>query len=168
LIYSSLGLGCTIVRFQRKFDQQLNERLAARGFRPTVQREHIYNVLLQQRDHPTAEQIFLRAKKGMPDISMATVYNCLDTLVKAGLVRQVILDRTAMRYCPNMHDHCHFYCDTCGQVIDIDLETNVPPLGFELPKGFRADGYEILMHGCCAQCAAKKLDSERLIYEHSD
>lgn len=154
------------MRFQRKIDEQLNERLAARGFRSTVQREHIYNVLLQQRDHPTAEQIFLRAKKDMPDISMATVYNCLDTLIKAGLVRQVILDRSAMHYCPNMREHCHFYCDACGQIIDIDLENGVPHLGFELPKGFRADGCEILMHGCCPQCAAKNQKSERLIYEH--
>src|SRR5919106_1020742 len=100
-------------------DDRLNERLAARGFRFTCQREHVYNVLLAERDHPTAEQLFFRAKKGMPEISMATVYNCLDTLVKAGLVREVNVDRTAMRYCPNMSEHCHFYCDDCGGVYDI-------------------------------------------------
>ena len=60
----------------------LNERLTTGGFRSTPQREHVYNVLLQKRDHPTAEEIFIRSKKTMPDISMATVYNCLDALVK--------------------------------------------------------------------------------------
>ena len=40
----------------------------------------------------------MRAKKGLPDISMATVYNCLDALVKCRLVREVNLDRTARRY----------------------------------------------------------------------
>ena len=95
---------------------RINERLATSGFRFTPQREHVYSVLLEERDHPTAEQVFLRAKNGMPDISMATVYNCLDALVKCGLVKQVSLDRGAMRFCPNMHEHCHFYCESCGEI----------------------------------------------------
>ena len=61
---------------------RLNERLAAGGFRFTPQREHVYAVLLRKRDHPTAEEVFIRAKREIPDISMATVYNCLDALVR--------------------------------------------------------------------------------------
>jgi len=138
-------------------DIKFNERLAARGFRFTSQREHVYSVLLQERDHPTAEQIFFRAKKGMPDISMATVYNCLDTLVKAGLVREVNLDRVAMRYCPNMHEHCHFHCDECGGVFDIGLPPNdgtVP--GVELPKGYRVSRVEVSIRGACPKCAKRQ------------
>ena len=41
----------------------LNERLTTGGFRSTPQREHVYNVLLQKRDHPTAEEVFIRAKR---------------------------------------------------------------------------------------------------------
>jgi len=131
----------------------LIERLAARGFRSTSQRQHVYEVLAAQRDHPTAEQVFMRAKKGMPDISMATVYNCLDTLVKSGLVREVNVDPTAMRYCPNMEDHCHFYCDACGEVYDINFD-GTP--GVELPKGFQASAYELAIHGACPKCAKKQ------------
>ena len=65
----------------KEIESHLNARLATGGFRFTPQREHVYGVLLEERDHPTAEQVFLRAKKAMPDISMATVYNCLDALV---------------------------------------------------------------------------------------
>jgi Fur family peroxide stress response transcriptional regulator len=144
------------VKNSRQSDDRLNERLAARGFRFTSQREHVYNVLLRERDHPTAEQVFMRSKKGMPDISMATVYNCLDTLVKSGLVREVNLDRSAMRYCPNMQDHCHFYCDECGAVYDIDLTPDTRDLDFEMPKGFRATGYEVSIHGACPKCGTKK------------
>ena len=39
---------------------------------------------VEKRDHPTAEEVFIRAKRGMPEISMATVYNCLDALVRSG------------------------------------------------------------------------------------
>src|SRR6266568_3205890 len=105
---------------KKTMNGDLNERLMTGGFRSTPQREHVYNVLLQKRDHPTAEEVFIRTKREMPGISMATVYNCLDALVKCGVARQVSLERGAARFCPNMTEHCHFYCATCDDVFDID------------------------------------------------
>jgi Fur family peroxide stress response transcriptional regulator len=131
-------------------DSGLDERLARGGFRFTPQREHVYAVLLRKRDHPTAEQVFIRAKRDMPDISMATVYNCLDALVKCGLARQVTLERGAARFCPNMREHCHFYCDACESVFDIDLPAQT---GIALPKGYRAERFDIAIHGRCPACA---------------
>ena len=133
----------------------LNERLTTGGFRFTPQREHVYNVLLERRNHPTAEEVFIRTKKAMPDISMATVYNCLDALVKCGLVRLVVLDRGATRFCSNMREHCHFYCDTCDRVFDVDLPAK-PVSPVALPKGFKAEHCEIAIHGLCPDCAKKK------------
>ena len=139
--------------FEKKVPR-INERLATSGFRFTPQREHVYNVLLEERDHPTAEQVFMRAKKSMPEISMATVYNCLDALVTCGLVKQVSLDRGAMRFCPNMHEHCHFYCERCGGVYDIDLARQRPEIA--MPRGFKATHFELSIRGLCPDCGAKK------------
>lgn len=136
-------------------DSGLSERLAARGFRSTPQREHVYRVLLRERDHPTAEQVFMRAKQIRPEISMATVYNCLDALVTCRLVREVNVNRTAMRYCPNMQDHHHFYCDQCGSVFDLDPVLNGHEAGLKLPKGFEVTRYEISVHGVCVRCASR-------------
>jgi Fur family peroxide stress response transcriptional regulator len=130
-----------------------SERLAASGLRLTPQRREVYEVLLQQRDHPTAEEVFIRAKADMPDISMATVYNCLTALVQCGLVRQVSLERGAARFCPNMHEHGHFYCDHCEEVFDVDLS---PEVAIALPRGFRAERYDIAVHGACPKCAGRK------------
>ena len=88
----------------------------------------------------------------MPEISHATVYNCLDALVKCGLARQVTLDRGATRFCPNMHEHGHFHCDSCGTVFDVDLPAQAMPL----PKGFKAEHYDIAIHGICPDCDRKK------------
>lgn len=137
----------------------LSERLRTRGFRFTPQRQHVYNVLLGKRDHPTAEEVFMRAKRGMPDISMATVYNCLDALVRSGVARQVTVDRGATRFCPNMHEHCHFYCDACDNVFDIELSAG-GPVGIALPKGFKAARFDIAIHGICAGCATRKKQRE--------
>jgi Fe2+ or Zn2+ uptake regulation protein len=132
---------------------RLGEQLAATGFRFTQQRQRVYDVLLDKRDHPTAEEVFLRAKQAMPDISMATVYNCLDALVKSGVVRQVKVERGAARFCPNMREHWHFHCTECGGVFDVDLPDDVGD-NLPLPKGFKVDQFEIAAHGVCSECSA--------------
>src|SRR5260221_12227722 len=139
-----------------KMDSHLNERLATSGFRFTPQRQHVFNVLLEKRDHPTVEDVFLRSKEEMPDISMATVYNCLDALVKCGLVRHVNLDRDATRYCPNMREHCHFYCEECNGVYDIDLIADGKSSGFDLPEGFKVKHFDVSIRGVCRDCADKR------------
>ena len=136
-------------------NDRLNQSLATSGLRFTRQRQHIYDVLLQERDHPTAEEVCIRAKRIMPEISLATVYNCLETLEKCGLVRQVNLERTASRYCPNMEEHCHFYCDHCARVYDIDLEFDRRATKLSVPKGFHATAYEVSIRGTCPKCSGK-------------
>src|ERR1700733_5465916 len=99
----------------------LAQRLSDSGLRSTPQREVIYNVLLKKRDHPTAEDVFARAKPEMPMISLATVYNCLETLVQCDLVRAVNFERGPTRYCPNLQPHAHFHDEQTGKTHDIDL-----------------------------------------------
>ena len=53
---------------QLKSDARLNKRLATSGLRFTPQRQHVYSVVLGKRDHPTVEDVFIRAKQGMPEI----------------------------------------------------------------------------------------------------
>jgi Fur family peroxide stress response transcriptional regulator len=134
-------------------ERELGERLATSGFRFTAQRRCVYDVLRQKRDHPTAEEIYRRAKRAMPEISHATVYNCLAALVACGLARQVHLERGAARFCPNMEEHCHYCCDACGAVFDVPLPADGALM--PKPKGFKVNHYEIAAHGRCAACARK-------------
>ena len=141
-------------RSHQQDERHLTEQLGATGFRLTPQRQQVYDVLRHKRDHPTAEEVFIRAKKTLPEISHATVYNCLDALVKCRLVRPVQLERGATRYCPNMEEHCHYYCNECGTVFDVALTADSPLL--PQPKGFKISRYDIAVHGVCADCARKR------------
>lgn len=126
----------------------LCQRLKECAVRPTPQREVVLKVILAKRDHPTADEIFARVKSQMPTISLATVYNCLETLVHCGLVRQVNLERAPTRYCPNLHDHAHFHDDTTSQVHDIDLPADtLKQLRGLLPPGFDANTVELTFRG---------------------
>lgn len=129
------------------------ERLVNRGFRFTPQRRQVYSLLLQARDHPTANEVYLRAKQALPDLSMATVYNCLDALVQCGLVRQVHLDREATRFCLNMDKHSHFYCETCRHVYDIAHQAEGIESQLILPEGFVVTHHEVALRGICATCS---------------
>lgn len=134
----------------------LSEKLATSGLRLTPQRLNVYEALLVKRDHPTAEEVFIRTKQAHPDISMATVYNCLDAMVNCGLVKAVHLSRGATRYCPNMREHCHFYCTTCGKLFDVDPPRIGKSNALSIPEGFIVDHYDIAIHGKCSSCATAK------------
>lgn len=135
----------------------LDDALARHGLRSTKQREHVFDVLLDKRDHPSADEVFTRAKADMPGISLATVYNCLETLVQCGLVRQVNHERESSRYCPNLSEHAHFHDKTTGRVMDIDLPPSVmDELRRILPPGFAAENIEISFHGSSAEKQVRK------------
>ena len=68
-------------------------------------------------------------------------------------MKPVNVDRVAMRYCPNMEEHWHFRCDTCGGVFDIDLPAAKVRPEMTFPKGFQATTYEISVRGACPHCA---------------
>lgn len=126
----------------------LAQKLADSGLRATPQREVVYSTLLKRRDHPTAEEVFSRVKSEMPTISLATVYNCLETLVQCHLIRQVNHERGPTRYCPNLTPHAHFYDEASGATIDVDLPpTLLEQLKSILPPGYQAGAVEITFRG---------------------
>lgn len=126
-------------------------------FRMTRQRRVVFDVLMDERDHPTASEVFLRTKDRMPNISLATVYNCLETLTRSGLVRQVNTDRGPARYCPNQQEHAHFCCEECGAVTDV--EPSREPAVAEswlLPEGGLVRSLEVVIRGLCPKCASSR------------
>ncbi|MFQ3225970.1 MAG: Fur family peroxide stress response transcriptional regulator [Lentimonas sp.] len=136
-----------------QYKELLDDALERSGQRSTKQREHIFALLLEKRDHPTADEVYARARQGMPSISLATVYNCLETLTETSLIRQVNFEREPTRYCPNLTQHAHFYCRESGEIIDINLSDEVlATLMAALPAGFSASHIDIAYDGQCNGC----------------
>jgi len=130
------------------------------GFRLTPQRRHVYEVLMEKRDHPTATEVFIRAQQGMPSISLATVYNCLETMVGSGLVKAVHVDREPTRFCANLHDHGHFHCTACGHITDIEFgRKGSTTKGWKLPEGFLVTHQDLTLRGLCPACSDTPSDS---------
>ena len=118
------------------------------GLRMTRQRQEIYRILIEQRDHPTANEVFMRAKDRLPNLSLATVYNCLEALVQHGIIRQVNFERESSRYCPNLREHGHFHDAATGVIHDIDFKpgTSLTDV-LDLPSGAVVNDVEITLRG---------------------
>ena len=139
-----------------EIDGEEHELVLPADFRMTKQRREVYEVLMQHRNHPTASEVFMYAKEHMPSISLATVYNCLETLTHAGLVKQVNVDREPSRYCANLQEHGHFHCSSCGEISDIDFKPGCKANQLtKLPAGTVVDQLDISIKGVCPTCARK-------------
>lgn len=124
--------------------EALNRTLADSGVRSTPQREVIFQTLLEERDHPTAEELFNRVKTRLPSISLATVYNCLETLEQCGLVKPVNFERESTRFCPNRREHAHLLDATTGKVRDVELPSDLmDQLKAVIPPDLKLDQIEI-------------------------
>jgi Fur family peroxide stress response transcriptional regulator len=122
------------------------------GLRMTKQRKEVYRVLMENRDHPTAAEVYERVKKTTPGISLATVYNCLETLVEHHAVRQVNFERESSRYCPNLKEHGHFHDESTGAILDVQFKKGVQLSDFlDLPEGCQINNLDITLRGTLPQ-----------------
>ncbi len=134
----------------------------------TEQRRVVYETLMAQADHPTAVEIFMRAKPKMPTISLATVYNCLETLVDCRLIRHVHHDRESARYCANLAEHAHLYCYGCGSVTDLPVRNGRKPEdAWQVPGEVIISQRDVSFRGLCAGCAEKQSAETKDLHQKS-
>lgn len=102
---------------------EMSSRLKKAGLRPTRQRLALAGLLYQHGDrHLTAEQLYEEALRDRIQVSLATVYNCLNQFTRAGLIREVVVDSGRSYFDTNVSRHHHFYHDGTGQLTDIPAE----------------------------------------------
>ena len=142
-------------------NDSLSQKLANSGLRHTPQRELVYNVLLQKRDHPTADEVYARVRAEMPTISLATVYNCLEALVQCEVVRAVNFERGPTRYCPNLLPHAHFLDEASGEAYDVELPAALlNQVKAILPAGYNAGSVEIIFRGSAGSSSVSSRKNE--------
>lgn len=133
----------------------LREALEANGQRFTEQRAAVYRYLRQTEAHPSADDVFTSVRAVIPDISLATVYKSLETLVSCGLASKLTYGDGSARYDGRTDPHPHARCLSCGAVADLPGHLDgavLEGLG-ELP-GFSIEGYRVEVVGVCGECQA--------------
>jgi Fur family transcriptional regulator, peroxide stress response regulator len=123
----------------------------------TRQRKVVLDVVRSGDTHPTAAEVFAAARKAMPAISFATVYNSLRYLKQAGLVREVAFGNGASRYDRETDRHDHAICSECGTLVDFDLPGTVELIrAAARASRFKAESVHLTLVGLCPRCRKPK------------
>jgi Fur family ferric uptake transcriptional regulator len=101
---------------QRK---QLQQLLTEKKLKKTSQRALIWGALLEQKGHPSVEEIRDNLLQQGHRIGLATIYRTIKILLQSGFVRQSKLHGTT-RYEPviKQPNHLHFICNSCGSTVE--------------------------------------------------
>lgn len=138
---------------QENLDDRLRAALEANGQRFTEQRAAVYRYLHRTQTHPSADDVFTSVRGVIPDISLATVYKSLETLVSCGLASKLTYSDGSARYDGRTDPHPHARCLGCGKVRDLPGRLSAESfsnLG-DLP-GFSVEGYHVEVVGVCEVC----------------
>ena len=120
----------------------------------TNQRALIMQIIRQGEGHLDADEIYHRARKKHPRLSLSTVYRTLQTLKKLGLIEELHFDETHHHYeMKPSTEHHHLACIGCGLVVEFNhplsryIKKNIPKA-----KDFDITETEVRMAGYCAKC----------------
>ena len=119
----------------------------------TKQREVVLQVIQEAEKHLTANEVFDEAKRLLPTISFATVYNSLRFLKDAGHICEIQFGNGASRFDRKTERHDHALCVKCGKLVDIDLE--MPPELVQMAaqfSSFKPESLELTLRGLCPDC----------------
>ena len=90
-------------------------------------------------------------KVEFPSLSLATVYNTLDVLAKAGELQELRIKPDKRNFDPNPHPHSHFLCRVCASVYDFETGLLNEPVPSEI-DGYALEGYTLNFYGVCPKC----------------
>ncbi len=103
--------------------EEIKESLRKHHLKATKQRIQIMQVLSQTTEHPSAEMVMDAIKAKGIHMSFATVYNVLETLVDAGIIRKLSSGDDIMRFDYNTDFHIHIHDAQSGRIDDyFDVE----------------------------------------------
>jgi Fe2+ or Zn2+ uptake regulation protein len=142
-------------RNSQDIEQKLITNLRKKGYRLTRQRLEIIKLLLHDKSHPGAMDIFQKVRQKVPQISMSTVYYTLDMLKKEGLIRELEFCEKDNRYDITVSDHINLICKKCGKIEDF---TEAVPFSSEMIEektGFLPLGMRFEYYGYCKTCRGK-------------
>lgn len=131
------------------FEDLLNE-LKRKKIRLSHQRLKVLEYLTLHQCHPTVDQIYNNLHKEVPTLSKTTVYNTLNSLTEAGLVRVINIEDNETRYDIRIDDHGHFKCESCKKIYDFNIDINA----FETNdlKNFAINDKNVYFKGVCPNC----------------
>ncbi len=124
-------------------------RCEANGLRLTDQRRTIAGVLEAADDHPDVEELYHRASRVDPRISLATVYRTVKLFEESGILEKHEFGDGRARYETADRDHHDHLIDMhSGEVIEfVDAEIEALQERIAAKLGYRLMGHRLELYG---------------------
>ena len=128
--------------------------MAEIGRKFSRQRQMIYEQVKNHPVHPTADEVYTALKKDCPNLSLGTVYRNLNLLSDMGMLMKIHVGGDKDRFDGQTAPHCHFFCEKCGRVFDVESEDirGIEKRVLER-DGHTVTGIEINLRGVCRNCS---------------
>jgi len=134
--------------------QDFIDKCKAHNLKVTPQRMTIYQELLASTAHPTVDAMFQTVKKEFTNISYDTVSRAMLTFAEIGLVDLVEVFGGAKRFDPNVTNHHHLHCVSCGEILDFhNDEYNNLDIPDEIRQRFKVLTSRVVLKGICDKCS---------------
>lgn len=128
------------------------------GLKATPQRVAVYETM-RELGHASADMVYQQASMALNTLTVATVYNVLESFVQAGLLQRRMSSNNKMYLDVNTYNHCHLYCEKTHSYKDYDD----PELMLLIHNHFRnrkIRGFDL--HRIDVQLVGQKRSSSRL------
>lgn len=127
--------------------------LRTNGLRVTPQRLAVLEALHASTTHLSAEEVFIDVREKLPNVSLATVYNALSDLRRAGQLRALPVSGKVRYDLVAGGSHHHLVCESCHRVVDLDPgSVPRPELPESLAQGFEILTAEVIFRSICPTC----------------
>lgn len=124
--------------------------LSEHGVKPSFQRIKILDYLVNEKNHPTVNDIYLALLPVIPTLSKTTVYNTLNLLIENRIVNEVLVEENEVRYEFAEAFHGHFKCESCGKLFDVPLKLDLE--GISDLRRYAITEQHIFFKGICGNC----------------
>jgi len=149
--------------------RRFEEACRTRRLPLTVQRRAIFEAVLDNADHPTADQVYQAVLARIPGVSRTTVYRVLDALVDVGVIVKACSPGAAARFDAMTARHHHLVCLRCEKLIDVvderlDRQIRLPDVR---PHVFQIQDFSVHFHGICADCRREERSKGQIARDRS-
>ncbi len=129
--------------------------LKSAGLKNTKHRCSLLEIIFNESQPLSAEEIFCRIKEKTAEINLSTVYRNLEVLVSKGLVTKLTFPGDSKSlYEYNKMGHRHYIvCISCKKIMTIEhCPLQEYELSLEKETGFKINAHTLVLFGYCPQC----------------
>lgn len=133
--------------------ESLRAKCREAGLKITPQRMAVYKVLIESKQHPSAEVVFRKVREEIPNISLDTVNRTLLTLAEIGAASIVEGSGDVKRFDGKLETHQHFKCIKCRRIVDFHYKPfdNIP-IPKNISRTFTVLKKTVYLEGICDFC----------------